>query len=240
MSHDLIFLDTETTGNTQTDCLCQLCYKLHDVIFCELYNPGRKIPPEASAVSHITNKMVADKPTFKESSHYGEIKKLLEAPDSILVAHNAKFDLAMLAKEEIVPPQYICTLRVARHLDTENKIPRYNLQYLRYFLEMEIDAQAHDAKGDVLVLEQLFPRLLESLKKELGTDDDATAIKKMIDISTNPSLLYSFNFGKHMGKKIADVAKSDRGYLEWLLAQKMQNEGDEEDWIYTLKHYLGK
>lgn len=29
-----------------------------------------------------------------------------------------------------------------------------------------------------------------------------------------------FTFGKHRGKKILDVAKSDRGYLEWLLAQK--------------------
>ena len=34
--------------------------------------------------------------------------------------------------------------------------------------------------------------------------------------------------------------KVDRGYLEWLLAQKMESDQIDEDWIYTLKHYLRK
>ena len=62
----------------------------------------------------------------------------------------------------------------------------------------------------------------------------------MIEISSHPSLLRTFNFGKHLGKKIEDVAKVDRGYLEWLLAQKEASDQIDEDWIYTLKHYLGK
>jgi glutamine synthetase len=50
----------------------------------------------------------------------------------------------------------------------------------------------------------------------------------MIEISSHPSLLRSFNFGKHLSKKIEDVAKVDRGYLEWLLAQK---EAGDQIWI---------
>ena len=62
----------------------------------------------------------------------------------------------------------------------------------------------------------------------------------MIEISSKPSLMNMFNFGKHNGKTLAEVAGTDRGYLEWMLAQKEQNPDNEEDWIYTLKHYLGK
>ena len=66
------------------------------------------------------------------------------------------------------------------------------------------------------------------------------AIEKMINISSRPSLMNSFAFGKYNGKTIADVAQFDSGYLEWMLTQKEQNPDNEEDWIYTLKHHLGK
>lgn len=241
MNYTLVFLDTETTGNTENDYLCQIAYKVKDEMFVELYKPPVKIPPEASAVSHITNKMVADKAVFKESKDYAVIKTLLEDESSILVAHNAKFDVGMLHREDISPKKVICTLRVARYVDKENKIPRYNLQYLRYFLEMEIEAQAHDAKGDVLVLEQLFPRLYDAVKKDIGTEDETQILEEMIRISSLPSIVQTFMFGKYNGRRIAEIAHEDSKYLEWLLNAKLQNAtADDEDIIYTLKFYLGK
>ncbi len=66
------------------------------------------------------------------------------------------------------------------------------------------------------------------------------ALEKMIEISSHPSILHTFKFGKHNGKRIEDVVKVDRGYLEWLLEQKLNGEGMDEDWIYTLKHFLNK
>jgi DNA polymerase III epsilon subunit-like protein len=240
MNKKILFFDTETTGNTTDDVICQLAYKSGNEIFCELYKPAIKIPAEASAVHHITNKMVTDKLPFKENDSYVPLKELFENPQTLSVAHNAKFDLGMLAKEEIVPSQTVCTLRVARYLDKENKLSRYNLQFLRYHLDMEIDAQAHDARGDVLVLEQLFGRLVEAMKKELGTESLEEVYIKMINVSSKPSLMHAFNFGKHIGKKVSEVAQIDPGYLDWMLKQKLQNEVEDEDWIYTLKHYLGK
>ncbi|MDO8520562.1 MAG: hypothetical protein Q7S52_00415, partial [bacterium] len=47
-------------------------------------------------------------------------------------------------------------------------------------------------------------------------------------------------FGKYNGKKIEEVVASDRSYLEWLLKEKQKDPAGEEDWIYTLKHYLDK
>jgi DNA polymerase III epsilon subunit-like protein len=235
----LIFFDTETTGNTEKDFLVQIAYKSDNESFTGLYKPENKIPPEASAVHHITNKMVIDKPSFSSSDDLPKIKKLFEDENSVVIAHNAPFDLMIIKKESIVPKNFICTLRVVRHLDTEGKIDRYNLQYLRYLLEIEIDAQAHDAMGDVLVLEKLFEYLKNRMISEYNLEENQV-IKNMIEISSHPSLLRTFNFGKHLGKKIEDVAKVDRGYLEWLLAQKEASDQIDEDWIYTLKHHLGK
>ncbi len=235
----LVFLDTETTGIGPDDRLCQLAFVTEGETYNELFKPPIRIPAEASAVTHITNKMVADKPTFQDSLDYPRIKSLLEDPNTIMVAHNAQFDEAMLVREGIQPSQYICSLKVIRYLDKEAKFTQYKLQYLRYFLEIEIEAAAHDALGDVLVLEKFFDYILEEMKKETGGDED-TAIAKMIEISQNPSLLTSITFGKHNGKKIVEVARIDPGYLEWLLAQKIQNPNGEEDWIYTLKFHLGK
>lgn len=236
----IIFLDTETTGIEEADLLCQLAYKTGDELFCELYKPAIKISIEASSVTHISNKMVADKPSFKESPDYARIKTMLEDKDTIMVAHNAKFDLAMIAKEDIVPSNYICTLRVARYLDKEHKIPQHKLQYLRYYLEIEIEAQAHDALGDVLVLEKLFERLLVGIKKENNNCTDEEALAIMIDISSKPSLMYSFSFGKYKDKTIKEVLDLDRGYLEWFLNTKEKDNPEDEDWIYTLKYHLGK
>ncbi|HEY5588788.1 MAG TPA: exonuclease domain-containing protein [Candidatus Paceibacterota bacterium] len=236
----IIFFDTETTGNEpKKDFLCQIAYKTDGETFCELYKPSIPIPPEASAITHITNKMVANKETFQESAGHKRIKELFEDPNSVVVAHNAKFDIAIIATENIAPSNFICTLRVARALDKDNVIPQYKLQYLRYYLDIDIEASAHDALGDVLVLEKLYERLLAKIIKE----DNITAeqaIDKMIDISSRPSLMNLFNFGKHNGKTVAEVAKIDRNYLDWMLTQKLQNAENEEDWIYTLNHYLGK
>src|SRR3989338_5982373 len=235
----LIFFDTETTGNTDKDFLIQIAYKTLNETFTGLYKPEKKIPPEASAVHHITNKMVENLPSFKESGDLAKIKILFEDENTIVVAHNAPFDLVMIKKEGIELKNFICTLRIVRYLDKEEKIEKYNLQYLRYLLEIEIDATAHDAMGDVLVLEKFFHYLKDKMMKEQNLDEKET-IEKMIEISSHPSLLHTFKFGKHNGKRIEDVMKIDRGYLQWLLDQKLNGDGIDEDWIYTLLHYLGK
>ncbi|MBU0612037.1 hypothetical protein KKA39_01195 [Patescibacteria group bacterium] len=235
----IIFFDTETTGNTEKDFLCQLAYKTGDESFVGFYKPPIKIPPEASAVHHITNKMVEDVLSFNESDDRERIKTIFEEEKAVVVAHNAQFDLMIIKKEGIIPKNSICTLRLARYLDPEGKIERYNLQYLRYLLELEVEAQAHDALGDVLVLEKLFERLKNKLIENEKLDEEK-AIEKMIEVSSHPSLLRHIPFGKHNGKTVEEVAKIDPSYLEWLLKQKIESDQVDEDWIYTLKHYLNK
>ena len=68
------------------------------------------------------------------------------------------------------------------------------------------------------------------------TQDEA--IVWMIEESKKPILFRSIKFGKHAGKKIADIAESDPGYLRWLLGEKEKEDIPNENWMYTLKHYL--
>ncbi len=236
-SEKLIFLDTETTGNdVLKDRLCEVCFKAGDKIHQGYFKPPVPISVKAMSITHITNKMVEDKEAFADS----QIKKDLQAllTEGILVAHNAKFDTAILIAEGMSIPRTICTLRVARYLDPNNLIPEYNLQYLRYHLELEVeDAFAHDATGDVKVLFALFERLLAKITQNGMPEEEA--ILKMIDVSSRPSIFQLFNYGKYRDRKVEDIAKSDRGYLEWMLEAKMKDGDQDEDWIYTLKHFLG-
>ena len=232
----LIFLDTETTGNDLLfDRLVQISYSHSGKLISEFFKAPVPISIKAQSITHITNKMIGDKKPFSQSEMKKELEALLK--ENIIVAHNAQFDLAMLAHEGLVAPKFICTLKIARFLDEEEKIAEYNLQFLRYYFELDIKADAHSAQGDVLVLEAVFKKLYDRMM-ETHNDHD-TVINKMIEMSSSPFLFRTFNFGKHKGKKVEDVAKFDKPYLEWLLVQKTQNQG-EEDWIYTLKHYLSR
>jgi DNA polymerase III epsilon subunit-like protein len=237
MSHKLLFFDTETTGNRSEDRLCQIAYKIEDTIASLMFKPPLPIQIDAMTVHHITNKMVDDKPSFLGSESHSFLSEKAKDAETIFIAHNATFDLGIIKREGIEPLNHICTLKVVRAIDSENKIPSYKLQYLRYMLELEIEAVAHDALGDVLVLEKVFDYLLDEVQKKHGVDTDE-AIKLMMEISSQPSLMKHINFGKHKGKTIEEVAKSDKGYLEWLYNEKKKNPADEADWLYTLEYYL--
>ena len=93
----------------------------------------------------------------------------------------------------------------------KGRIPQYNLQYLRYYLNLNVDANPHDARGDilVLVLEALLKRIHTKARDEVGIG----AIEKMIEVTTNPVLLARISFGQHKGLKFEEIPAD---YLQWL------------------------
>lgn len=234
---ELIFLDTETTGNDLLlDRIFQVCYAHGGKIYSDYFNPPLPISVKSQAITHVTNEMVADKEPFATSMMKKELAILLE--NNILVAHNAFFDIEMLFKEGVKTERFICTLKIARFLDTEGKIPEYNLQYLRYYLALHVQAHAHNATDDVVVLQALFQRQYEKMMQDYG--NHTSVIEKMIEVSGKPSLFKVFNFGKHRGKKIEDVLYLDRSYMEWMLEKKLESDFADEDWIFTLKYHLNQ
>ncbi|MFT5317731.1 MAG: DNA polymerase-3 subunit epsilon, partial [Chlamydiales bacterium] len=69
MSLRPIFYDTETTGiSAERDRVIELAAydPVKDKSFVQLINPECPIPPEATAIHHITDEMVASEPNFND------------------------------------------------------------------------------------------------------------------------------------------------------------------------------
>ena len=111
----------------------------------------------------------------------------------------------------------ISTIKLARYLDKNGVIPKYNLQYLRYYLGLEIDAKTHDVLGDILVLEAVFKRI----QAKFVANELENPVHDMMKISNNPILIPRMPFGKHMGLLFSEVPQD---YLEWL--QGTELDGD--------------
>lgn len=232
-----LFLDTETTDSDEKARLVQLAYKEAgtDEIVNELFKPPVPITIDAMAVHHITNEMVADKPDFEWSDTREELSALLR--ERILVAHSAPFDIRVLANEGVQTDAFINTLRVARHVVDA---PKHGLQYLRYFLKLNTKGQAHDAAGDVMVLESLFDHLVTVVRDRFQLTLKEQVTEKMLELTQAPVLLKTISFGKHEGETFETILYTDKDYLQSLLASETQRLAHEqnEDLIHTLNYFL--
>jgi DNA polymerase III epsilon subunit-like protein len=170
--------------------------------------------------------MVRDKGSFRDGDTWRNLQDLIKSDGNVMVALKAQFDVDMLKKEEIEPKNVICTLKLARYFDKDGVIPKYGLQYLRYYLSLNIDAVPHTVLGDILVLEALFNRIHAKAVVEFGDD----AVDRMIEVSKNPVLYRRIPFGKHKGLKMEEVPLD---YLQWLAGSDL-----EEDLRYTIEKYL--
>ena len=126
----ILFVDTETTGNGDKDRLFELRAKerLSNAPFAKPPNkPPVPISIESMAIHHITERMVAARPAFTAAPEASSLKDLLESDEIVVVAHNAAFDLAMLAREGVTPRRAICTYKVAYALDPDDVLPKFLL-----------------------------------------------------------------------------------------------------------------
>lgn len=238
--NNLIFLDTETTGTGPADRLCQVAYTFDGREVEGLFKPPIPITIDAMAVTHITNKMVAECQSFAESQMKQDLERIFQA-GAVLVAHNARFDAEMLRHEGVVVKDMIDTFKLAHFLDPEGVIPKHNLQYLRYYHDLEVEGVvAHDALGDVRVLQKLFDFYYALMLPTYGSEE--AVLGEMLAVSARPILIKKFNFGKYTGVDVKQVADENADYLLWLFNQKVmtreQGGEDDENWIYTLDYYL--
>ena len=96
-----VAFDTETTGlSAQRERLVEIAavkFRNGRVLAEKtwLINPGRPMPPAAEQVHHISDTMVRDKPDFK--TVYPEFAQFIG--DAVLLAHNARFDVAFVSAE---------------------------------------------------------------------------------------------------------------------------------------------
>ncbi len=223
----LIFLDTETTGIEESDKICSICVISGENVFYDLVNEGRKIPPLASSINHITNEMIKDKLSLQESETF---KFLIQNnhEDVTLIGHNVKFDLQKLMDAGFFwNGKVIDTLRVTKHLMQECEF--FSLQFLRYELKLykyETDnIIPHNARSDAMVVRELYKYLL-----------DFASTDEMCELSHKKVLLEKFDFGKYTGRYIEDICINDRGYLQWMISNIVDLD---EDLRYSIEYYLG-
>ena len=234
-----IILDTETTGTKDADRVVQLSFLVTDEnneieeIHDTLCMPPVPITYEAMAIHHITPEKVSNSIPLQETKAYKRLNEL-NIPENIMVIHNAKFDLEMLFREDFENNmQLIDTFRVLKHIQPDD---RHSLQVNRYALGLykkeqelinkhNIEINAHDALGDVVVLKLLLDYLLEKY-----------SVEDLLRLTKEPILYDKFYFGKYKREKIVDVIAKDPGYIEFLLTSTEQEL--DFDLRYSINYYL--
>ncbi len=201
-----IYYDTETTGvKPSKDRIVEIAAydPEKDKTYCSFVCPEMPIPAEASAISGITDDMVKDAPLFKE---VGPAFAEFCSGDTILIAHNNDaFDKLFLENEYgrsglIIPAwAYLDTLKWSRKYRPD--LPRHSLQFLRETFSIQAN-QAHRALDDVIVLHQVFSRMID----DLSWDEVVRLMGQSDQINRMP-------FGKFAGKPLSEVPKD---YVIWL------------------------
>jgi len=158
-------VDIETTGGSpQREKITEIAILLYDgqnIVheFATLINPEKEIPNYITALTGITNEMVATAPKFYEVAR--DIVELTE--NNIFVAHNSSFDYSFLRNEfkqlgyEFKRDQ-LCTVRLSRKLIPGLK--SYSLGNLCYDLNIRIKDR-HRATGDALATARLLDYLIK-------------------------------------------------------------------------------
>ncbi len=180
-------LDLETTGfSFRTEKITEIGImkvKNHEVIdeFSTFVNPEKPIPQRVVEVTNITDDMVKDAPKISEV-----LPKVLEfIGDSVLVAHNADFDIGFLKHNcaELglkLGNTYLDTLRLAKDLFPEYK--KYKLGPIAENLGIKVEV-AHRALDDVDTTVKVFNVMLDMLKekKAVTLDDIDTVLSGKAD-----------------------------------------------------------
>ena len=163
-------LDLETTGiSFRTEKITEIGImkiKNGEVLeeFSSFVNPERPIPQVVVDVTHITDDMVKDAPTIDQI-----LPKALEfIGDSVIVAHNADFDVGFLkyncSKLGLkLENTYVDTLRLAKDLFPDYK--KYKLGIIAQNLGIKVDV-AHRALDDVDTTVKVFNIMINMLKEK--------------------------------------------------------------------------
>lgn len=187
-------------------------------------NPEMPIPADATRVHKIRDEDVADEPTFREVA--GDLLAFLDGCD--LAGFNLKrFDLRVLYAEcqRAGMPLPLERRAVVDAMEIFHAFEKRDLTAaVRFYLDRDHD-EAHSAGADALataeVLDAMLARYDELPRTPAGLQqhfqDPNTVDANGRFVRTNGAI--RFTFGKHRGQPLAEVARLNPDYLEWMLSQ---------------------
>lgn len=181
-SLDYVILDIETTGLEPTqDELTEIGAlkakgKELQNIFSTLIKPFKPISPEINRLTGIDNEMIKDSPAVGEV-----LPRFLEFIDSsILIAHNAEFDLSFLKyylqkyNSLEINNTVVCTVKIGRFLLPH--LPNHKLHTIASHFGFKVENR-HRAMGDAELTFQVWTRFIDMLKeKEIHNKRDLDSL----------------------------------------------------------------
>ncbi|MFT6867106.1 MAG: DNA polymerase-3 subunit epsilon [Cyclobacteriaceae bacterium] len=241
LKNPLVVFDLETTGiNISNDRIVEMALikifpdgsteeKLRRI------NPTIPIPLESSLIHGIYDEDVKDESTFKQVAK--SLAIWLEGCD--LAGFNIlKFDVPMLVEEflradvdfDVSNKKLIDAQKIYHMMEKRNLTAAY-----KYYCGKDL-INAHSALADT---QATYEVLLSQIEKydgmeltdlrgeKLGTiENDMGAIHnmtngKMVDLAGRMAInndgIEIFNFGKHKGKPVSEVLKSEPSFYDWLM-----------------------
>lgn len=229
LNKPLVIFDLETTGiNTSRDRIVELCMiriqtdgQRSDLNL--RFNPGIPIPPEVSAIHGIYDADVAHEPKFSEKA--AEIAQFLNNCDFAGFNSN-KFDFPMLVEEfyraevdfDISKRKFIDAQKIFHLMEPRNLSAAY-----KFYCSKELN-NAHSAKADTEATWEIIQSQLQrysNLEPNIDFLHKFSGQSNLADLAGR--LVYNdkqevvFNFGKHKGRPVSDVFKTDLGYYDWMM-----------------------
>jgi DNA polymerase-3 subunit epsilon len=242
LTRPLATFDIETTGlNIVTDRIVEICIVRENTdgsqdIKTMRLNPTIPIPPFVTAIHGITDEDVKDCPTFTDVA-----KQLNHFFDNCDIAgyNSNKFDVPFLV-EEFIRAGIEFNLSGRRFVDVQNIFHKMESRTLKaaykFYCQKEI-VNAHSAEADTLATLEVLMAQLDRYKDYEYTDKDGKTsipivndVQALHDFSFNASyvdlvghIVFNeknvevFNFGKHKGKSVEEIFRTEHSYYDWMM-----------------------
>ncbi|MFY0687383.1 MAG: 3'-5' exonuclease [Cyclobacteriaceae bacterium] len=237
----LVVFDLETTGtNVSKDRIVEIAMikvmpdgEVEEK--CRKINPTIPIPLETSLIHGIYDDDVKDEPSFKQVAR--SMEQYLQGCD--LGGFNIlKFDVPLLVEEflradvdfDISNRKLLDAQKIFHMMEKRNLTAAY-----KFYCDKTLE-NAHSALADTQATYEVFKAQVEryegkEVKDLLGNDlgviendmeiIDGLMNKQMVDLAGRMILdkdgIEVFNFGKHRGKKVADVLKKEPSFYDWMM-----------------------
>jgi len=250
LTKDIVFFDIEATGlNVLRDRIVQIAlikYKPDGTVeeLEMMINPQIPMAAEAIAVHGITPDMVKNKPTFAQVGE--QLFHFIGAAD--LAGYNSdRFDIPMLM-EEFNRIGLELDISIRNTIDVQKIFykmePRTLTAAYRYFCNAELEG-AHDALADVKATVDVLKGQLIKYKdvdyidgdnfrteapivNDMGALSAFTTNKRVVDVTMKMKYdangVVVFNFGKYIGKPVAETLAKDKQYYHWILDKEFSTQ----------------
>ena len=242
LKRPIAFFDLETTGvKVATDRIVEISIvKIHPdgkkEIKTRRVNPERPIPAETSAIHGIFDEDVKDEPTFKSLA-----KSLYQFINNCdLAGYNSnRFDIPLIAEEflragidfEVENRDLVDVQNIFHKMEQRTLVAGY-----KFYCGKNLE-NAHSAEADTLATFEIMEAMLDKYEGVEFTDkkgvtskpvvNDIKALAEFSQMNKNADLIGHIvfnedgkeiiNFGKHKGKIVEEIFKTEPSYYNWMM-----------------------